>query len=107
MVASRLDTLGTQIEVNWDDLCEPAGVKILYGPLRRVSSWAITGAVCAIGNPELWDPVPVGDLWFLLVSYNGVGAESSWGEATAGERNGTTASNTCGSTVKDLSGTCP
>jgi predicted outer membrane repeat protein len=107
MLASRLDALGTQIEVRWDDQCAPAGVKIVYGPLSGVSSWTITDALCAIGNPEQWDLVPAGDLWFLLVSDDGAGAESSWGQATAGERNGTIASNTCGSTEKDLSAACP
>jgi len=107
MLASRLDALGTQIDVSWDDQCAPASAKIVYGPLSGVSSWTITDAVCAIGNPELWDLVPAGDLWFLIVSDDGAGVESSWGEATAGERNGMTASNTCGSTVKDLSAACP
>jgi predicted outer membrane repeat protein len=107
MLASRLDALGTQINVSWDDQCAPASAKIVYGPLSGVSSWTITDAVCAIDNPELWDLVPAGDLWFMLVSDDGAGVEGSWGEATAGERNGSTASNTCGSTVKDLTATCP
>jgi hypothetical protein len=107
MLASRLDALGTQIEVRWDDQCTPASAKIVYGPLSGVSSWTINDAVCAIGIPELWDPVPAGDLWFLLVNDNGEGVESSWGEATAGERNGMTASNTCGSTAKELAAACP
>jgi hypothetical protein len=72
-----------------------------------VSTWTVTDAVCTIDNPGTWDPVPAGDLWFLLVAGNDAGAESSWGEATAGERNGMIASNTCGSTEKDLSATCP
>ena len=50
---------------------------------------------------------PARDLWFVLIADDGLGAESSWGLATEGERNGATASGTCGSTVKDLSETCP
>ena len=107
MRASRMDAAGTRIQVSWDDQCAPARTKIVYGPLSDVSTWTITDAVCTIDNPETWDPVPAGDLWFLLVAGNAAGAESSWGEATAGERNGMIASNTCGSTEKDLSATCP
>ena len=107
MRASRMDAAGTRIQVSWDDQCAPATTKIVYGPLSDVSTWTITDAVCTIDNPETWDPVPAGDLWFLLVAGNAAGAESSWGEATAGERNGMIASNTCGSTEKDLSATCP
>jgi hypothetical protein len=107
VLASRHDALGTQIEVSWDDQCTPARTKIVFGPLSGVSSWAITGAVCGIGNPQLWEMVPAGDLWFLLVSDDSASVEGSWGEATAGERNGMLASNSCGSTVKDLSAACP
>ena len=39
---------------------------------------------------------------------DGTGVEGSWGLASpANERNGLTASGTCGSTVKDVSATCP
>ena len=107
MRASRMDAAGTRIQVSWDEQCGPAGTKIVYGPLSDVATWAITDAVCTIGNPETWDPAPAGDLWFLLLAGNSAGAESSWGEATAGERNGMVASGTCGSTEKDLSATCP
>jgi len=79
----------------------------VYGPLSDVSTWTITGAVCSIDNPQRWAQVSAGDLWFLLVAESVAGTESSWGEATAGERNGMVASNTCGSTEKDLSATCP
>ena len=107
MLASRMDTAGTRIQVSWDDQCAPATTKIVYGPLSDVSTWAITDAVCAINNPHRWFPVPTGDLWFLLIAENVAGTESSWGESTAGERNGTVASNTCGSTEKQPSATCP
>jgi hypothetical protein len=107
MRASRMDAAGTRVQVSWDDQCAPATTKIVYGPLSDVATWTITDAVCTIDNPETWDPVPAGDLWFLLVGGNVAGAESSWGEAAAGERNGLIASNTCGSTEKDLAATCP
>jgi hypothetical protein len=107
MRASRIDAAGRRLQVSWDDQCAPATTKIVYGPLSDVSTWTITDAVCTIDNPERWASVPTGDLWFLLIAENVAGTESSWGEATAGERNGMVASNTCGSTEKDLSATCP
>ena len=79
-------------------------------PLRRldqVATYAVTGAVCGVANPQVWDPVPAGDLWFVLVGDDGLGVESSWGEATDGERNGLSDSGTCGSVAKDITGTCP
>ncbi len=105
--ASRLDAAGTRIELDWDDRCAPATTKLVHGPLDEVSSWTFSGAVCSIDASQAWDPVPAGDLWFLLVAGNAAGAESSWGQATAGERSGLTASGMCGSTAKDLSATCP
>jgi subtilisin-like proprotein convertase family protein len=105
--AGRLDAAGTQLLIRWDPQCSPYSTKILYGSLGDVASLVSDGAECTIAQPHIWDPAPVGDLWFLLIADDGLGAESSWGLATAGERNGTTASGTCGSTFKDLSATCP
>ena len=86
---------------------EPYMDKVLHGALSGVSSYTVAGAVCGVTNPVIWDPVPAGSLWFLLVSDDGSGSESSWGTGAFGERNGLGASNTCGSSAKDLSGTCP
>jgi subtilisin-like proprotein convertase family protein len=107
LLADTLDAAGTQILIRWDPQCSPYSTKILYGSLGNVSSHVIDGATCGIAQPHLWDPAPAGDLWFVLIADDGIGAESSWGLATAGERNGTAASGTCGSTVKDASATCP
>jgi subtilisin-like proprotein convertase family protein len=107
ILPERLTTSGDRISIAWDDQCLPASVKILYGPLGQVASYTVSGAVCDVASPADWDPVPAGDLWFVLVADDGSGAESSWGLASAGERNGSVASGTCGSTFKDLSGTCP
>jgi hypothetical protein len=42
------------------------------------------------------------------VGTDGSSAEGSWGKNSSGaERNGTNASNRCGFTTKNLSGTCP
>jgi hypothetical protein len=72
-----------------------------------VGSYTLSGARCAVANPETWDPVPAGNLWFLMVGDDGTGVESSWGLGSDGERNGMSASGECGATVKDISGTCP
>ena len=58
-------------------------------------------------NPEIWDPAPAGDLWFVLVGDDGAGTESAWGQGFFGERNGLVASGACGSSAKDVTATCP
>ncbi len=98
---------GSQIILEWDDQCSPASTKILYGPLDQVATYSIAGAACAIANPQVWESVPAGDLWFVLVGEDGLGLESSWGQASGGERGGLAASGTCGSSAKDLAGSCP
>ena len=105
--AQRLTADGSQLLVEWDDQCAAAATKILFGPLDQVSSHVVSDAVCAVATPQIWDPVPQGDLWFVLVGEDGAGIESSWGQGVGGERNGVTASGMCGSTIKDVSGACP
>jgi hypothetical protein len=106
--AERLDPGGTQLLVSWDDQCSPVVAKILYGPLGGVTTHSVAGAECGIAKPHVWDPVPAGNLWFVVVPEDGAGVEGSWGLATpSNERNGLTASGTCGSTNKDVSGACP
>jgi subtilisin-like proprotein convertase family protein len=107
MLASRDTVDGSVISIDWNDVCSPASTKILWGPLDQVSSYTISGAECGIANPAVWDPAPVGDIWFLLVTDDGADIESSWGQSSSGERNGTTTSATCGSTAKDPTGICP
>ena len=98
---------GSQISITWDDQCASGNTKILYGPLDQVSSHTVSGSVCGIANPQTWTGVPAGSLWFLLVGDDGLGVESSWGQGSDGERNGLQGSGTCGSSAKDISGTCP
>jgi subtilisin-like proprotein convertase family protein len=99
---------GSQLLVSWDDRCSPAAAKILYGPLGGVATHDLFGAECGIAQPHVWSPPLAGDLWFVVVSEDGAGAEGSWGLASpANERNGLTGSGTCGSTSKDVSGICP
>jgi hypothetical protein len=98
---------GSRLVVDWNAPCAPERAKILYGPLDQVGSHAISGAVCSVADPAVWEPVPSGSLWFLVVPDRADGTEGSWGQATSGERNGNVPSGQCGSTVKDTSGSCP
>jgi uncharacterized repeat protein (TIGR01451 family) len=107
LLVDRLVGDGTSLELVWDDQCAPIGTKVIYGPIGQVSTLGITGSVCSVSNPVLWDPVPVESLWFLLVSDDGLGIEGSWGQTAGVERNGLTHSNTCGSTSKEINGVCP
>ena len=61
--------------MSWDDQCSPAAAKILYGPLGGVATYSLGGAECGIAQPHLWDPAAAGDLWFVVVSEDGAGAE--------------------------------
>jgi hypothetical protein len=80
---------------------------VIYGPLAQVASLTPAGHVCAISNPHFLDPTPAGDLWFIVIGEDGAGVESSWGLSSYGERNGLSASGTCGSAVKDITAVCP
>ncbi len=98
---------GSQLIVEWDDRCVPFNVKLIAGSLSDVGTYTVTEADCSIVAPHLWDSISTGDLWFLLVADNAFGVEGSWGESGTGERNGVTASGTCGATVKEPAGRCP
>ena len=95
------------LELDWDDQCLPVATNVIYGPLSQVATHGISGAVCAISDPQIWDPAPPGDLWFLLVGSDGAGTESSWGLTDGAERNGMTSSGTCGVTAKQITESCP
>jgi subtilisin-like proprotein convertase family protein/V8-like Glu-specific endopeptidase len=105
--ADRVVPDGSQISLAWDDQCQSGGAKLIYGPLDQVATYAVSGAVCDVATPELWDAVPEGSLYFLLLGGDPAGVESSWGAATDGERNGLTPSYTCGDIAKEMTGSCP
>jgi subtilisin-like proprotein convertase family protein len=107
ILVSRLEQDGSRLSIDWDDQCSPASTRILYGDLGQLATHALSGAVCDIAKPAIWEPVPAGNIWFLLVSDDGLGVESSWGEATDGERNGLSDSGMCGCLAKDITGSCP
>jgi uncharacterized repeat protein (TIGR01451 family) len=107
MLAERLAADGSQMLVTWDEQCLPVNANLIYGPLVQVSTYTTSGSLCAISSSEIWNPAPAGDLWFLLVSDDGAGVESSWGQGAGGERNGLTPSGYCGTTSKNITGSCP
>jgi len=98
---------GSQLQVIWDDQCLSLKTNIIYGDLSQVSSYQISGSKCNISNPDIWDIGSTTNIWFIIVSDNGAGVESSWGESSFGQRNGENASGECGNNLRDNSGTCP
>jgi hypothetical protein len=111
MTCSRALPDGSAIALAWDtSSCTAENYNVLYGSLANVSSFALTGAACALGTTgqATWSGVPAGNLWFVIASQNGSGTEGSWGESAVGvQRNGTTASGQCGNSLRNNSGTCP
>jgi len=108
MSASRVDD--TTLSVNWDvATCTSPDHEILYGDLANVGSYALGGAVCGLGTSgtATWSGVPAGDLWFLVVGVDGAGTEATWGDATAGPRNGSVVSGQCGNTARTNGTSCP
>ncbi len=107
-----LDTTrnGAGIDLTWNAAtCTATDYNLLYGDLSNVSTHALQGSVCALGNGGsfTWASPPSGDLFFVVVSTDGAGAEGSWGlTRTLAERNGTTPSNECGVTLKNATNYC-
>jgi hypothetical protein len=111
MGAAALSPTGDSIQVDWDvATCGATDYNLLYGDLAGVGSYALGGAVCAIGTGGsfTWSGVPAANVWFLIVATDGAGTEGSWGLDAAGqERHGAAPSGMCGVTIKNTSGTCP
>jgi hypothetical protein len=103
----RVTPGGGEFLVHWDDRCDPYEANLIYGPLDQLSSYSVTGANCSVSEPVLWDTVPAGNIWFLMVGEAKSHLESSWGRSSYGERNGLAASGQCGTTFKSPVGTCP
>ncbi|HEX5043566.1 MAG TPA: hypothetical protein VFV75_11705, partial [Candidatus Polarisedimenticolaceae bacterium] len=106
--ASRVDP--TTIAVSWDAAsCTATDYELLYGNLASLPSYTLLGSVCGLGTSgsASWSGVPAGDLWFLVTGVDGAGTEATWGTATAGERNGGSASGQCGNAARNNGATCP
>ena len=108
---------GVDLTVTWDATnCGSPGYHLIYGRGENLASWTLEGGECGLGTSGTyaWSNVPDPSaytsrfLWFLVVGDDGQGTEGSWGLTypEGAEEGGTTASNLCGMTTKDLSGTC-
>lgn len=108
---------GTDMTVTWDAAnCPSANYHLLYGKGEGLPSWTVDGGECALGvsGAYAWAGVPDPSsyssrfLWFLVVGDDGAGTEGSWGLTypDGAEEGGAGASNQCGMTTKDLSGSC-
>ena len=108
---AKLTAAGDSIRVDWDaTACPATGYNLIFGDLSHVAGYVLNGALCSIGTSGsyVWDLVPPGSLYFLIVGTDGAGTESSWGLDSANrERNGPTPSGACGVTIKNASRTCP
>ena len=96
------------IDVTWGTACGAIDYNLLYGDLDGVASYALLGSECSLGTTGSysWTGVPAGNLYLLVVGTDG-STESSWGRDSGfAERNGAAASNLCGVSVKDPTGTC-
>jgi hypothetical protein len=111
LLGNRLTAGGDSIELSWDAAtCPAADYNLLYGALASVSNYTLSGSVCSLGTSGqyIWDPVPAGDLFFLIVGSDDIAVESSWGfDSLDGERNGMLASGECLVLNKDISNNCP
>lgn len=103
---TKTDLSGTTLNLDWDNQCD-TNANILYGNLSTISSYTLSGSVCSITDNFSWNLGTTTNIWFILVSDNGSGTESSWGMATSGQRNGTNPSNQCGNSSRNNTGTCP
>ena len=112
MTVAKLMPDASILQLYWDAAtCTAFDYNVIYGNLADVSSYGLLGAQCGLGTTGLqnWDPVPAGDLFFLIVGEDDTGVyESSWGVDSSGaERKAVTPSGQCGITNKVLTGTCP
>ena len=89
--------------------CPAPNYHLLYGTRAGLPTYALSGSVCGLGpvGSYDWAALPAGNIWFVVVSDNAATTEGSWGSSSTGERNGTTASATCGFTQRSNAGTCP
>ena len=99
----------TSIALTWDAAsCAAPGFHVVYGNLAGLPSYQVAGGACGLGTGGsfAWNGVPSGNLWFVIVADSGA-FEGSWGDASAGPRNGTTDSGVCGVVSRVNSDPCP
>jgi len=105
-----------EITVSWDYAsmtshnCLPQSVNIIHGPLSSISTYADLDSVCSINGEYDWDTGSSSNFWFVLVSSDNAGTESSWGNSVISgvtqPRNTTVASGQCGCSSRNNNGAC-
>ena len=98
------------VAVIWDvTSCPAPGYELLFGFLDDIESYELAGEKCGLGptGAYQWLGVPPGDLWFIVVAHDGEDTEGSWGvDSNGAQRLGTSATGSCGNTVRDSEGIC-
>ena len=104
----RVGRSAGSLDVSWDAVsCGSGDYDLIYGGLDQVGAYVLDGAECSVGAGSFaWATPPAGTIWFLIVGSDGASTESSWGNASAGERNGLQPSGFCGNTSKNVVATC-
>jgi hypothetical protein len=103
---------GANLSLTYDTAtCTQADHSILYGLLTALNPITPSGGVCGIGNasPYAWNGSPAGNIWWVIVGDGGT-TESSWGQKYTGgaySQRSASASNQCGNSALDVTGTCP
>jgi len=112
MTGARVALDGSSLSCTYDtSTCVVPDHTIIYGDLANVAAVTPAGGVCSIGNssPYSWSSVPAGNIWWIIVGDSGT-TESSWGQKYVGgsySERSAAASNLCGNTTLNTSGTCP
>lgn len=105
------DPAATRLTLDWDASgCAAGGYNLIHGDLVAVPSLAVNGSVCNLASSghAHWAGVPPGNLWYVIVSENGVGTEGTWGRDSSGaHRGGNTPSAECGNTARSNVDVCP
>jgi hypothetical protein len=112
MRGSKVTVDGANLFITYDtSTCTQVQHSILYGLLTALNPITPSGGVCDIGNtsPYAWNGSPSGNIWWVIVGDNGT-TESSWGQKYTGgtySERSSSASNQCGNTTLNTTGTCP
>ncbi|HEX5042281.1 MAG TPA: fibronectin type III domain-containing protein [Candidatus Polarisedimenticolaceae bacterium] len=106
--ASRTTSGG--IQLGWISDCTTTNYHVASGPLSLIASYATSTGVCGLGpdGSYLWQGVPSGNIWFVVIADDGDMTEGSWGlDGDGNHRKGTTPLSWCGFTGRTNAGVCP
>jgi len=114
MRAAKAALDGSIVNLTWDvSTCQDANYNLYYGNGSDVSTYALQGSDCGLGNSgsATWSApaIPAGEhfIWWVIAGTDGVQTESSWGRDSSGNERHPAASNQCGFTAKSTATSCP